>query len=114
MPIGTRATGSRNIGLAPVIALRQGAISNLGNPKMVVFFSSLLPQFVTPGTPTFAAMLSLGLVFVAMTFVWLCVYAAVVARAGHFLDRPRIRRAFDATMGAILVAFGARLAVEDR
>ena len=113
-PVGTRATGSRNIALAPMIALRQGAMSNLGNPKMAVFFSSLLPQFVTPGAPTFAAMLSLGLVFVAMTFVSLCAYAAVVARAGHVLARPRIRRAFDAAMGAILVAFGGRLAVEDR
>ena len=81
---------------------------------MAIFFSSLLPQFVAPGSATFGAMLTLGLVFVSMTLVWLCAYAAVVARAGHVLRRPRIRRAFDAVMGAILVAFGVRLAVEPR
>jgi threonine/homoserine/homoserine lactone efflux protein len=100
--------------LATRTALRQGAISNLGNPKMAIFFSSLLPQFVAPGAPTFLAMLSLGLVFVTMTLAWLTAYAAVVARAGAVLRRPRVRRAFDATMGAILVAFGIRLAVTER
>jgi threonine/homoserine/homoserine lactone efflux protein len=109
-----RPAGPGSGGLAPTKAFRLGLLSNLGNPKMVVFFSSLLPQFVTPGSSTFSAMLSLGLVFVTMTFVWLSAYAVAVARAGHILRRARIRRAFDAVMGAVLVAFGARLAVEDR
>jgi threonine/homoserine/homoserine lactone efflux protein len=102
------------IEMTPRRAIRQGILSNLGNPKMAVFFSSLLPQFVAPGSPTFAAMLVLGLVFVSMTLAWLSVYATVLARAGGILRRPRIRRAFDAAMGAILIAFGARLAVDRR
>lgn len=48
----------------------------------------------------------------SMTLGWLCLYAAVVARFGDLLRRPRIRRAFDALMGTILVAFGVRLAAE--
>ena len=95
-------------------ALRQGALSNLGNPKMAIFFSSLLPQFVRAGPDAAWAMVGLGLVFVTMTLVWLSAYAAVVARAGDVLRRPRVRRAVDATMGAILIAFGGRLAVERR
>jgi threonine/homoserine/homoserine lactone efflux protein len=109
-----RDADSRAVAMTPRKALRQGILSNLGNPKMAIFFSSLLPQFVAPGSSTFAAMLVLGLVFVSMTLAWLCVYAAVVARAGDVLRRPRIRRAFDAAMGAILVAFGVRLAVDRR
>jgi threonine/homoserine/homoserine lactone efflux protein len=93
-------------------ALRQGLFSNLGNPKMAIFFSSLLPQFVPAGPAALGSMLGLGLLFVSMTLGWLCLYAAVVARFGDFLRRPRIRRAFDAAMGAILVAFGLRLAAE--
>jgi threonine/homoserine/homoserine lactone efflux protein len=113
--IDGRAAGSAGRGgLRPRIALRQGALSNLGNPKMAIFFSSLLPQFVTPGSSTFLAMAGLGLVFVTMTLLWLTAYAAVVARAGHLLGRPRIRRAIDAVMGALLVAFGVRLAVTER
>ncbi len=49
-----------------------------------------------------------------MTLVWLSIYAAVVARAGHILRRPRVRRAFDAAMGTILLAFGVRLAIDRR
>jgi threonine/homoserine/homoserine lactone efflux protein len=98
----------------PRRALRDGTLSNLGNPKMAIFFSSLLPQFVEPGSGAGAAMLGLGIVFVAMTTIWLSGYAVVVARAGNVLRKPRIRRAIDAVMGAILVAFGVRLAAESR
>ena len=100
--------------LTATTALRQGALSNLGNPKMAIFFSSLLPQFVRAGPDAAWAMVGLGLVFVTMTLAWLSGYAALVARAGDVLRRPRIRRAIDATMGAILIAFGGRLAVEQR
>ena len=103
---------SAAVALAPGRALRQGFLSNLGNPKMVVFFSSLLPQFVPTGGPTFLAMLGLGLVFCTMTLVWLSCYAWLVARAGTVLRRPRVRRTIDAVTGTILVAFGLRVAAE--
>jgi threonine/homoserine/homoserine lactone efflux protein len=92
-------------------ALRQGVISNLGNPKMAVFFTSLLPQF---GAESFAGLLALGLVFCTMTFVWLTAYAFVVARVGDVLRRPSVRRVFDAILGAVLVALGIRLATDRR
>jgi threonine/homoserine/homoserine lactone efflux protein len=83
---------------------RQGLISNLGNPKMAVFFSSLLPQFAH----SFAGLLLLGLAFAVMTLLWL----SVVARAGEIFRRPRVRRVIDAVVGVVLIAFGARLAAE--
>jgi len=93
---------------------RQGVLSNLGNPKMVVFFSSLLPQFVARGQATFPNLLLLGLIFCSMTFIWLAVYAVVVARVGDFLRRDRIRRALEAATGLVLVGLGFRLATERR
>jgi threonine/homoserine/homoserine lactone efflux protein len=86
---------------------RQGLLSNLGNPKMAVFFTSLLPQF---GGASFVALLALGLVFAAMTLVWLSGYASVVERAGDVLRRGRVRRALDAVTGSVLVALGLRVA----
>jgi threonine/homoserine/homoserine lactone efflux protein len=94
--------------LASAKAFRQGLVSNLGNPKMAVFFVSLLPQF----GHSFLALVALGLVFCTLTFAWLTAYAAVVARAGDFLRRPRIRRALEGVTGAVLVALGLRLAAE--
>jgi threonine/homoserine/homoserine lactone efflux protein len=87
---------------------RQGLLSNLANPKMAVFFTSLLPQFGTG----FGELLALGLVFATMTLIWLAGYAAVVARARTALVRGPVRRTLDAITGLALVAFGARLAVE--
>jgi threonine/homoserine/homoserine lactone efflux protein len=90
-------------------SFRQGVLSNLGNPKMAVFFTSLLPQF---GHGSFPLMVLLGLVFCTMTFVWLAAYATAVAKAGDVLRRPRVRRTMDGITGAVLVAFGLRLAAE--
>jgi threonine/homoserine/homoserine lactone efflux protein len=87
---------------------RQGVLSNLGNPKMAVFFTSLLPQFGS----SFAAMLALGLVFATLTLVWLSAYAAAVAKATNFLQRSWVRRALDAVTGLVLVALGLRVATE--
>ena len=87
---------------------RQGLLSNLGNPKMVVFFTSLLPQFAS----SFGGMLGLGLVFASITLAWLSLYAFAVARAKAVLLRTRVRRALDALAGLVLVTFGVRLASE--
>ena len=95
-------------GLAPRMAYRRGLLSNLGNPKVAVFFTSLLPQFGT----TFWTMLPLGLCFAALTLVWLAAYAVAVAKAAHVLQRPEVRRALDALTGSVLVALGVRLAAE--
>lgn len=95
-------------------ALRQGLVSNLGNPKMAIFFTSLLPQFAPHGGPLFAELLLLGLVFCFMTFLWLVTYAVVVARAGAVLRRSGVRRAIDGLTGIALIGIGLRVAVERR
>jgi threonine/homoserine/homoserine lactone efflux protein len=87
---------------------RQGLLSNLANPKMAVFFTSLLPQFGTG----FGELFALGLLFAAMTLAWLSGAALAVGRTRSLLVRGRVRRALDAVTGIALVAFGARLAVE--
>jgi threonine/homoserine/homoserine lactone efflux protein len=93
-------------------AFRQGVISNLGNPKMAVFFTSLLPQFAPDSGPRFAAFLALGLCFCALTAAWLTGYAFAVARAKDVFERPRVRRLVDGLTGAVLVGLGFRLATE--
>jgi threonine/homoserine/homoserine lactone efflux protein len=95
---------SSTVVLAKRRPFRQGLVSNLGNPKMAVFFSSLLPQFAH----SFGGLLILGLLFASMTLTWLSAYAAVVARFGHVIRR----RVLDAIAGVALIAFGVRLGVE--
>ena len=106
VPVSRRpAEGSH---LPPRLAYHQGLLSDLGNPKMAAFFTSLLPQFAA----SFGAMLALGLVFCLLTWLWLALYATAVARMHAALRRPRIRRTIDAVTGTVLVALGLRLATE--
>lgn len=95
-------------------ALRQGLLSNLGNPKMAAFFTSLLPQFAPAGGGSFAILLGLGVIFSLMPFTWLTAYAFAVAKASGFLLRARVRRTLDAITGTVLVAFGIGLATSKR
>ena len=106
-----RATerGVRNTRI--VVGVRQGLLSNLSNPKMVVFFLGLLPQFAGAHA-SFATLLGFGLVFCAITFCWLSAYAVAIAKAADFLQRTRIRRTLDALTGLVLVALGVRLLSE--
>jgi threonine/homoserine/homoserine lactone efflux protein len=97
--------------LGPRRALRQGILSNLGNPKMAVFFASLLPQFAGGENAMFVSLLALGLLFCSMTFGWLVLYAVAIDRVGHLLVGS-VRRALDALTGLVLVALGLRLATD--
>lgn len=110
-PVAARS-GTARLGAGK--AFFQGLMSDLGNPKMAVFFASLLPQFATPGEGLFAALMSLGLVFSLMTFLWLAVYAFVIAKAGEVLRRPAVRRWIEGVTGTLLVALGVRIAAEQR
>src|ERR1700691_5010841 len=49
------------------VSLRQGLVSDLGNPKIAVFFTSFLPQFVRGHDASFVPLMTLGLIFCALT-----------------------------------------------
>jgi threonine/homoserine/homoserine lactone efflux protein len=91
-------------------AYRDGLLSDLGNPKMAAFFTSLLPQFGS----SFGTMVALGLTFAVLTWAWLALYSVAVARMRTTLQRSRVRRAIEAVTGTVLIALGVRLATESR
>jgi threonine/homoserine/homoserine lactone efflux protein len=90
-------------------AFRQGLFNDLDNPKMAIFFGSLLPQFVAPDGASVAGLMLLGIVFAAMTFSWLVLYAIVLAKLGDRLRLPAIRRAIEALTGTLLISLGSAL-----
>jgi threonine/homoserine/homoserine lactone efflux protein len=95
-------------------AFRQGLISNLANPKMAVFFASILPQFAPRQGAVFATLLALGSLFCAMTLAWLSLYSVAIGRLRDVFNASRVRRALEGLTGAALVALGVRLAASER
>jgi threonine/homoserine/homoserine lactone efflux protein len=93
-----------------------GALSNLSNPKVAVFYFAFLPQFVLPGAshPTLAVLV-LGLLFAALTFL---VKGPVGLFAGllsaWLRARPSVLVWLHRVSGSILVALGVKLAFERR
>ena len=92
----------------------EGLLTNVLNPKVAVFYIAFLPQFIGPGDPVLAKSVALAVIHAALGVVWLSLVTAFVGRMRAFLSRPRVRRAVETTAGAVLVAFGARLALERR
>jgi threonine/homoserine/homoserine lactone efflux protein len=95
-------------------SFRQGLASNLLNPKIAVFFTSLLPQFVDSHHAHSRDLLLLGVLFNCIGVVWLLAYAELASRGRDVLRRARVKRALDKLSGVALVGLGIRLAVEGR
>ncbi|GLZ14058.1 threonine transporter RhtB [Actinomadura sp. NBRC 104425] len=89
----------------------RGLLTNALNPKVGVFYVSLLPQFVPHDAPVAAWSLLLTGVHVAEGLLWCTAIAVLADRLGHWLRRRSLRRALDRLSGTAFVAFAARLAL---
>jgi len=92
----------------------QGFLSAGLNPKLGVFFVTLLPQFIAPSDPAQLRSFELAGLFALVGMVWLLVFTELVARASGTLRRRRPMRALRAVSGMVLVGLGLRLAVSER
>lgn len=110
LPIGTRV--ARTLGRL----FLDGAVSNLSNPKIAIFYFAFLPQFVLPSSqyPTLTVFV-LGLAFAALTFLVKAPVGIFAGRLSAWLRaRPGVLTWVFRSSGAVLVALGVRLALERR
>ena len=104
------AEGAGHERLSAATAFRRGLASDLLNVKVGLFFTALMPQFMSADAPALlpAAMVAaMG----AIVFVLMAGYAHVAARVSATLRRRRSAQAVNGTMGTVLLALGARLAM---
>jgi threonine/homoserine/homoserine lactone efflux protein len=96
--------------------VRRGILLNLLNPKLTVFFFAFLPQFLdTPPSLLDIRLVGLGSIFMLMTLGVFVVYAlASAAIRDRVLRAPAVLAWIQRSLGALLVAFAARLAVTER
>jgi threonine/homoserine/homoserine lactone efflux protein len=91
-----------------------GAVSNLFNPKIGIFFIAFLPGFIPSGAPLGTMSALFGLVFVVETGVWLALLSWLTQRGAGQLRRPGAQKVVDRVTGVVLIGFGVRLAAETR
>jgi len=91
--------------------LRQGFLTNITNPKVLVFYLAVLPQFLGRGAPV-GVLALFALSHAALGLGYLAGLVAVLHRARRVLSRRPVRRALDALTGTALLGFGVRLATE--
>ena len=95
-------------------SFREGLLTNLLNPKVIVFYLALLQQFMGPDDPVLARSLLLAAIHCVEGILWLGFVAWAVDRSRRFFLRPVLRRSMDALCGTVLVGLGLRLAFEQR
>lgn len=91
--------------------VREGLLSNVLNPKTVVFYMAFLPQFIAPGDPALAKSLWLAGVHFVVANLWQIGIVAMVGSAGRWLASAAFTRWLNGLTGTVLVGFGVKLAL---
>lgn len=86
--------------------------TNVLNPKVGVFYLSLLPQFVPPGVEVMPFTLLLAGIHAALSLVWFGILIQLTARLSPILATPGFITTLDRLTGGLFIAFGARLVLE--
>ncbi len=94
-------------------SLREGMLSNVLNPKAVVFYMAFLPQFINPEHSALFQSLILASCHFAIAMLWQSMLAIMVDRAKQLNFRPGYGKVFDGLTGAVLIALGLKLALDN-
>jgi threonine/homoserine/homoserine lactone efflux protein len=92
-------------------AIRRGVLTNLLNPKALLFCSVLLPQFiVAEGAPVLTQFAVLGALLVGIGLLFDSAYALTGAALGRWLQHsPMAQRVQQWLFGSLLIGFAVRL-----
>jgi len=95
-------------------AFGRGALTNLLNPKVGVFYVSFLPQFVPHGIRVAPFVVLLGAIHSLLGLIWFACLIVATRPISRFLRRPRTVMVCDRVTGAVFVSFGLKLALDSR
>ena len=91
---------------------REGVLSNVLNTKTAIFYLAFLPQFIGPTEPVLRKSLLLAGIHYVEGIVWLVALSILVDHTRRVLLKSAVRRWLEGLCGAVLMGFGARLALE--
>jgi threonine/homoserine/homoserine lactone efflux protein len=88
---------------------REGFLLAATNPKPILFFTALFPQFVNATAPLLPQFFVLTGIFMALSFITLTGYALVAGRARSLLVKPNFVKWINRVVGSVFISFGAAL-----
>lgn len=91
-------------------SLREGFLSNVLNPKTILFYMAFLPQFIDPTRPPLQQSLFIAFLHFCIGMVYQCSLAAMVTKAKRLLKGGTIGRVLSGLCGTSLIYIGFRLA----
>ena len=97
----------------PRTSFWRGFVTQAANPKALVFFTALLPQFIQPSSGVPMQILILGVSSIVLEFGVLGLYVAASTRARRWTKAPGLSAALQRSAGALLIVAGARLALTE-
>jgi threonine/homoserine/homoserine lactone efflux protein len=92
-------------------SLRRGLTTNILNPKVGLFYLTLLPQFVPPNNAGGGYALALACLHVLIALTWFLCLSAMTKGLRFWLRRPGTMRVLDRVTGGLFVALGAHMAL---
>jgi len=87
-----------------------GFVLQMANPKVIVFFTALLPQFINPHAAIVPQVAILAVTSVVIEFAVQLFYAALAGRVAHLTAQPRFARITDRVAGGLLIGAGLGMA----
>ena len=95
-------------------AFVRGALTNLLNPKVGIFYVSFLPQFVPDNVPVVPYTMLLGALHALLGAVWFACLIGATRPLTRVMRRGSVIQFLDRATGGIFIAFGVALAAESR
>lgn len=95
-------------------SLKEGFLSNVLNPKIVIFYMAFLPQFIDKESSVLFQSIYLAFFHFCISFVWLGILSYTIISANAFIMKPNIRQKLELFSGLIMLLLGLKLLFEKR
>lgn len=95
-------------------SLREGFLSNVLNPKAVVFYMAFLPQFISPTSSAIMQSMFLASLHFIVATIWQGLLIAMICSANGFILKRGFRKSLDAISGFVMVFLGIKLFLAHR